>query len=201
MSEPLLEGSQGVTGDPEPNPERPLVCEICAAEGVHADFKLAANLAQHMKMKHGAAYEPPRPNAPRKRNRPRAKSVALHEDLAKGVKALAMLPLLRNPAALGRPEVVDIIESRADDFASAWVAVAEKDERVAAWLNSLLTGGVWVNAGMATLTFTYAVAVFSGFAPLHPAVTMVMPELAQFIVTETPAAPARPAGSNGAQGS
>lgn len=126
--------------------------------------------------------------------RPRSNAARLHEDLAKGAKALAMLPLLRNPQVLTDERIVSIIETRADEFAASWVAVAEKDERVAQWLTTLLTGGVWINAGVATLTFTYSIAVFSGLAPLHPAITMVMPEMGQFIVAQ-PAPP--PANTNG----
>lgn len=126
--------------------------------------------------------------------RPRSNAARLHEDLAKGAKALAMLPLLRNPQVLTNETVVGIIETRADEFAASWVAVAEKDERVAQWLTTLLTGGVWINAGVATLTFTYSIAVFSGLVPLHPAITMVMPEMGQFIVAQ-PAPP--PANTNG----
>ena len=92
-----------------------------------------------------------------------------------------MIPLMRNPGVLGDERVRDVIDKEANEAADAWVAVAEKDARVAKWLNSMLTGSVWINASLASLTFTYSIAVFSGLMPLHPAVTMVVTDLAPWV--------------------
>lgn len=180
MSEQVIEAGE------QPQPKYVCKWEGCEKEATAGRFG-HTYCAEHNEQAKSATRSKP------KTSRPRSSAGRLHEDLAKGAKAIAMLPLLRNPQVLTNEAVVDIIETRADEFASSWVAVAEKDERVAQWLTTVLTGGVWINAGVATLTFTYSVAVFSGLVPLHPAITMVMPEMGQFIVQPQAPPQARPA--------
>ena len=192
MTEPLATGEAGTATE---NPKARYACPECGLP-----FEYAMHMGSHRKREHGVETQG-RTQTKRKRTgggggRP-SKATSLKRDLASGAKALAMLPLLRNPQVLADPRVVDVIDSEANAFADAWVAVAEKDARVAKWLNTLLTGSVWINASVASLTFPYSVAVFSGLAPLHPALTMVMPDLAQFIPPPAQAAPVSTSNGDG----
>ena len=178
MTEPLATGEAGTATEDES--EFRYACPECGKP-----FKTTATLGGHRWREHDVAgtstKKKPKRTSSGGTARPRSNAARLQRDLASGFKAVAMIPLMRNPGVLGDERVRDVIDKEAIEAADAWVAVAEKDARVAKWLNSMLTGSVWINASLASLTFTYSIAVFSGLMPLHPAVTMVVTDLAPWV--------------------
>ena len=204
MSEPLAEGMTG-TAPPrlERNEEGRFVCPECGET-----FAYAVQAGNHRKRAHGIAGAPRERKAKRERapeyeepSRARASTSTatagksrgaelnrLRRDLKKSVSALALLPFMAKGTAanLANPEVTKLLDAKAEGFADAWVAVAEQNEYVRQNLAMLLAGGVWLNAAAQTATLGYVVALFSGFAPLHPGALMLLPELQQFTFVPPP---------------
>ena len=180
---------------------------VCDYLGCDKSYSRREHLVRHRKHAHG--IEPPRERQARSggaggpgagggsRRTPKgAGSAKLQRDLETAVGAVVLLPFMvtGNAAVLQSEQVRDVLAARERDFAAAWVAVAEQDTRVEAWLRFLLTGGVWFNAAAQTATLGYMVAVFTRMVRPHVAATMLIPDLAPFI-SFTP--PPVPPGGNG----
>ncbi len=199
----MSEKTEPTTVDKTTLEETPLgegfICPECGER-----FETASRLGMHRAKEHG--YVSPRRGEARRAKKerkttstPRAGSKGaeinrMRRQLKDGSRALALLPFMAKGTAnnLNDPRIEAIIEEKSEAFAEAWVAVAEENAMVRAALGQLLVGGVWLNAGIQTAAFAYAVAVFAQAVPLHPGAAMLMPEMRQFIFT-----PERPAQQQG----
>lgn len=182
---------------PEPAAAEEVDGHVCPECG--ETFKFAMHLGGHRKREHGVEGKTPKRERRGRTPRatapgPRGEINRLRRDLKKAVLALSLFPFMAKGTAdrLTSQEITQVLDDRAQEFADAWVAVAEQNPMVRQWLTVLLQGGVWINAGVQTAAFGYTLAVFAGYTPLHPASLMVLPDMRQFVV-----APVVPAGSNG----
>jgi hypothetical protein len=132
----------------------------------------------------------------RTRTRPTkaATTAAVRDQLANGAKAISLGVLMTSGQSelLNNPEIVGIVEDRCDKFGAAWAAVAEQDPRVAKWLETLMTGGVWIAAATQTASLAATLGVMSGRirVPLA-AVSFLVPELRPHLIVPPPPEPER----------
>jgi hypothetical protein len=118
---------------------------------------------------------------PKRTRKPRGRPISLGVLMTSGQSEL-----------LNNPEIVGIVEDRCDKFGSAWAAVAEQDPRVAKWLETLMTGGVWIAAATQTASLAATLGVMSGRirVPLA-AVSFLVPELRPHLIVPPPPEPER----------
>lgn len=168
-----------------------LACPECGRR-----FKNTIGLGMHRSSQHGVQGRDSaaRGKEPRSRGVSGAKGAELNRlkrELKKDVSALCLLPFMAKGTAqnLTHPGVTQMIDEKAEGFADAWVAVAEQNDWVRKNLAFALAGGVWLNAAAQTAALGYVVAVFSGFAPLHPGALMLLPEMHQFVAQTQPTPP------------
>lgn len=85
------------------------------------------------------------------------------------------------------PATMDALDTRAQKFAASWVAAARQDERVAKYLTTLLSGGVWIAALGNTVAFLFLVGVVTGKVQvIPPPALFFVPEIQDFVEVPTP---------------
>lgn len=141
------------------------------------------------------------PVAPRKRTSAAAKrkqrSTEIAKQLSDAARGAAGMMLMLSPnglAVVSLPGIPEAVDSRCDSFGQAWAAVAEENERVAVWIGQLLTGGVWIAAGVQTAALAILLATLSGreLVPIGTA-AWFLPELRPFLNAPPAAAEPEPA--------
>ena len=192
MSERIAEGETGAAVESgHACPECGVVFETKHALGIHRrnDHGVKGREARRLE-----ALGQERPKRPRSQRAAGSAEInRLRRQLKQSTNAIMLMPFMAKGTAdrLANPQVTNLIDAKAEAFADAWIAVAEQNEYVRKNLAFLLAGGVWFNAAAQTAALGYVVAVFSGFAPLHPGALMLLPEMGQFVYQP-------PAGANGA---
>lgn len=184
MSEQILGGEIGTE-----RATTRLICPVC-----EKSFKNEGSLQSHIYRQHN----PERPKQEKQRatsgGSKGAEMNRLRRELKKDVSAVTLIPFMLKGTAgnLTDGRITAIIEEKAEGFADAWVAVAEQNDFVRQNLTRLMSGGIWLHAAAQTAALGYVVAVFSGFAPMHPGALMLLPEMQQFTFQQAP-----PPGANG----
>lgn len=110
--------------------------------------------------KAGAAGEPrrPEPDSPPKRGRPR--KTPLETRLADFLSVIAA-----GFVAAGDWHCGTLLADRAEPMAAAWGRLAKRNKRIAAMLETMLTGGEWGEVAIVTLTTVLPMAAHHGLVP------------------------------------